>query len=263
MVKCRKKKGYFHPRSFFFRGDQEESEIFIRLESFLSPTTIYTCDLSKSLDDPLTVFKRIEFQGVDLNEFVTDQIFVDSDGLDPSKPAKVPMFLVHRKNLEKNGENPTHFYVYGGFSISMKPFFSIAALLWLYHFNGVFVVANVRGGAEYGEQWHKDGYKQKKINTYFDLCNCVQWLIQHRYTRAERVSLAGGSNGGLTAAACVNMRPDLFAAAVVQVGVLDLYRFHKFTIGSKTNEFSLFFFSSFHFFSFHFRLLLVWRIWKS
>lgn len=194
------------------------------------------CDLAKSLDEPLTIFKRIEFQGVDLNEFVTEQVFVHSDGLGP---AKVPMFLIHRKNLAKNGDNPTHLYVYGGFSIAMKPFFSIAALLWLYHFNGVFVVANVRGGAEYGEQWHKDGYKEKKINTYYDLCNCVQWLIEQRYTRPERVSLAGGSNGGLTTAACVNMRPDLFRAAVIQVGVLDLYRFHKFTIGKRERLFSL------------------------
>lgn len=181
----------------------------------------------------MTIFKRIEFQGLDLNEFTTEQVFVESDGLDPSKPAKVPMFLVHRKNLEKNGKNPTHLYVYGGFSIPMKPFFSIAALLWIYHFDGVFVVCNVRGGAEYGEQWHKDGYKEKKINTYYDLCNCAQWLIEHQYTRAERISLAGGSNGGLTTAACVNMRPDLFRAAVIQVGVLDLYRYHKFTIGLK------------------------------
>jgi prolyl oligopeptidase len=183
------------------------------------------------LDASLTLFKRIEFQGVDLNTLVTEQVFVDSDGLDPSNPVKVPMFLVHRKNLQKNGQNPTHIYVYGGFSIPMKPFFSIAALLWIYHFDGVFAVANVRGGGEYGEVWHKDGYQSKKKNTFLDLCACTEWLISNKYTQPEKVSIAGGSNGGLTVAACANIRPDLFACAVVQVGVLDLYRFNKFTIG--------------------------------
>ncbi|CAF5035250.1 unnamed protein product [Rotaria sp. Silwood1] len=212
-------------------GDQHESEIFLRLESFLSPTTIYTCDLAQSLDASLTIFKRIEFDGVDLNAFTTEQIFVDSNGLDPSNPVKVPMFLVHRKDLQKNGQNPLHLYVYGGFSIAMKPFFSIAALLWIHHFHGVFVVANVRGGAEYGEVWHKDGYKHKKKNTYLDVCACIEWLISNKYTQPEKVSITGGSNGGLTVAACANMRPDLFASVVIQVGVLDLYRYHKFTIG--------------------------------
>ncbi|CAF1270240.1 unnamed protein product [Rotaria sordida] len=212
-------------------GDQHESEIFIRLESFLSPTTIYTCDLAQSLDVSLTIFKRIEFEGVDLNALTTEQVFVDSNGLDSSNSVKVPMFLIHRKNLEKNGQNPTHIYVYGGFSIAMKPFFSIAALLWIHHFNGIFVLANVRGGAEYGEVWHKDGYKYKKKNTYCDLCACTEWLISNKYTQTEKVSITGGSNGGLTVAACANMRPDLFACVVIQVGVLDLYRYHKFTIG--------------------------------
>jgi prolyl oligopeptidase len=189
------------------------------------------CDLAQSLDASLTLFKRIEFQGVDLNALTTEQVFVDSNGLDPSNPVKVPMFLVHRKGLEKNGQTPTHIYAYGGFSIPMKPFFSIAALLWIHHFDGVFAVANIRGGGEYGEVWHKDGYKSKKANTFLDLCACTEWLISNNYTQSSKISITGGSNGGLTVAACANMRPDLFACAVVQVGVLDLYRFHKFTIG--------------------------------
>ncbi|CAF0956243.1 unnamed protein product [Adineta ricciae] len=212
-------------------GDQFESEIFVRLESFLSPTTIYMCNLADSLDASLNVFKRIEFQGVDLNSMTTEQVFVDSNGLDPSHPVKVPMFLVHRKNLQKNAQNPTSIYVYGGFSNPTKPFFSITALLWIHHFDGVFVVTNVRGGAEYGEVWHKDGYKSKKRNTYLDLCACTEWLISNGYTQPEKVSIMGGSNGGLTVAACANMRPDLFGCTVIQVGVLDLYRYHKFTIG--------------------------------
>ncbi|CAF1361850.1 unnamed protein product [Rotaria magnacalcarata] len=212
-------------------GDQHESEIFIRLESFLSPTTIFSCDLAQSLDTSLTIFKRIEFDGLDLNTLTTEQVFVDSNGLDPSNPVKVPMFLVHRKDLKKDGQNPTHIYVYGGFSTAMKPFFSIASLLWIHHFNGVFAVANVRGGAEYGEVWHKDGYKSKKKNTYLDLCACAEWLVSNKYTQTDKLSMAGGSNGGLTVAACANMRPDLFACTIVQVGVLDLYRYHKFTIG--------------------------------
>ena len=144
------------------------------------------------------------------------------------------MFLVHRKNLVKNGQNPTCIYVYGGFSIAIKPFFSISTLLWIHHFDGVFVVANVRGGGEYGERWHKDGYKSKKANTYLDLCACAEWLISNDYTQSEKISLTGGSNGGLTVAACANMRPDLFACVVIQVGVLDLYRYNKFTIGIGT-----------------------------
>ena len=215
----------------WIRGDRHESEIFVRLESFLSPTTIYRCDLAQSIDAPLTLFKRIEFQGVDLNVFTTEQVFVDSDGLDPANPVKVPMFLVHRKDLPRNGQNPTHIYSYGGFSIAMKPFFSIAALLWVYHFDGVFAVANVRGGAEYGEVWHKDGYKAKKRNTFLDLSACAEWLVSNKYAQTGKISIAGGSNGGLTVATCANMRPDLFGCAVIQVGVLDLYRYHKFTIG--------------------------------
>lgn len=179
----------------------------------------------------MVTFKRIEFNGVDLNALTTEQIFIDSNGLDSSKPAKIPMFLIHRKDLHKNGNNPTHMYVYGGFSISIKPFFSIAALLWIHHFNGVFAVANIRGGAEYGEPWHKDGYKSKKKNTFLDLCACAEWLITNKYTQSSKLSITGGSNGGLTVAASANMRPDLFACVVPQVGVLDLYRYHKFTIG--------------------------------
>ncbi|CAF1183506.1 unnamed protein product [Adineta steineri] len=212
-------------------GDQHESEIFIRLESFLSPTIIYICNLADSLDASLTLFKQIEFQGIDLTELITEQVFVDSNGLDPSNPVKVPMFLVHRKNLQKNGENPTRIYVYGGFSIAMKPFFSIGALLWIYHFHGIFAVANVRGGGEYGEVWHKDGYKSKKLNTFYDLNACTEWLISEKYTQSNKVSIGGGSNGGLTVAACANMRPDLFANVIIEAGVLDLYRYHKFTIG--------------------------------
>jgi prolyl oligopeptidase len=215
-----------------YRGDERESEIFIRLESFLSPTTIYKCDLGEKLDTPLSIFKRIEFEGVDLNELITDQVFVESKGLDPSNPVKVPMFLVHRKGLKKNSENPVYLYVYGGFSSAMKPFFSIAALLWMHHFDGIFAVANVRGGGEYGESWHKDGYQAKKANTFLDLCSCAEWLISNKYTQSEKISITGGSNGGLTVAASANMRPDLFGTVVMQVGVLDLYRYHKFTIGT-------------------------------
>jgi len=166
-----------------------------------------------------------------LNALTTEQVFVDSNGLDPTNPVKVPMFLVYRKNLEKNSQTPVYLYVYGGFSVAMKPFFSIAALLWIHHFDGIFAVANVRGGGEYGEEWHKDGYQAKKANTFLDLCACAEWLIKHKYTRPEKIAITGASNGGLTVATCANMRPDLFSCVVVQVGVLDLYRYHKFTIG--------------------------------
>ncbi|CAF4880655.1 unnamed protein product [Rotaria socialis] len=136
------------PLLYSLLSDRHESEIFIRRESFLSSTTIYTCDLAQSLDASLTVFKTIAFQGVDLNALTIKQIFVDSNGLDPSNSDKIPMFLVHRKHLQKNGQNPTYVYAYGGFSIAMTPFFSMAVLLWIHHFDGIFVGVNVRGDAE-------------------------------------------------------------------------------------------------------------------
>ncbi|CAF0797753.1 unnamed protein product [Didymodactylos carnosus] len=210
-------------------GDERENEIFIRIESFLSPSAIYVCDLNKSFsDDNLKLFKRVEFNGIDLDTMTTEQVFVKSK---QDENVKIPMFLVHKKSMIKNGENPVCLYVYGGFSISIKPFFSIATTLWIHHFNGVFAVVNARGGGEYGEEWHKSGYREKKWNTFYDVCSCSEYLIEQNYTSASKLAINGGSNGGLTVSVCANLRPDLFGTVVIQVGVLDLYRYHKWTIG--------------------------------
>jgi prolyl oligopeptidase len=204
-----------------FGGKRHDTETFYSFTSFTTPTTIYRYDV---VSGESSVFRQ---PTVDLNpdEYETKQVFYTSkDG------TRVPMFITHKKGLELNGDNPTYLYGYGGFNISLTPSFSPSNIVWL-EMGGVFAVPNLRGGGEYGEEWHQAGTKLNKQNVFDDFIAAAEWLIEHQYTSSKKLAIAGGSNGGLLVGACMTQRPELFGAALPAVGVMDMLRFHKFTIG--------------------------------
>ncbi|MDZ4753955.1 MAG: prolyl oligopeptidase family serine peptidase [Phycisphaerae bacterium] len=204
-----------------FGGKRTDSETFFVTSSFTLPPSIYRYDLASAKS---TVFKqpKVAFDG---DRYVTKQVFATSkDG------TKVPMFITHRKGLRLNGENPTILYGYGGFNIPLTPDFSPVQCGWL-ELGGVWVEANLRGGGEYGEEWHQGGMRLTKQNTFDDCIACGEWLIANRYTSNRKLAVQGGSNGGLLVGACMTQRPDLWGACLPAVGVLDMLRFQKFTIG--------------------------------
>src|SRR5882672_4734974 len=202
-------------------GERKDDEMFYAFTSFLYPTTIFRYDFKTAAT---SVFKAptIDF---DPSAYETKQVFYASkDG------TRVPMFITHRKGLRLDGSNPTYLYGYGGFNISLTPAFSVAVLAWL-EMGGVYAVPNLRGGGEYGEEWHQAGMHDKKQNVFDDFIAAAEFLIAQGYTSAPKLAIAGGSNGGLLVGAAITQRPDLFGAALPAVGVMDMLRFHKFTIG--------------------------------
>ncbi|MBX0327858.1 prolyl oligopeptidase family serine peptidase [Oscillochloris sp. ZM17-4] len=202
-------------------GRPADRDLTFGLTSFLSPTTIYRYDLEAQILETLRAPElRFPVEGYEVR-----QVFA------PSKDGTlVPMFLVHKQGLELDGENPTLLYGYGGFNISLTPQFWVSRLLWLER-GGVFAVANMRGGSEYGEEWHRAGMLEKKQNVFDDFCAAAEWLIGAGYTRPGKLAINGGSNGGLLTAACMLQRPELFGAVVCQVPVIDMLRYHRFTVG--------------------------------
>lgn len=204
-----------------FGGKRQDTETFYSFTSFTTPPTIYRYDFQQ---DESTLFRQ---PTVDFNpdDYQTQQVFYASkDG------TRVPMFITHKKGLQRNGQNPTYLYGYGGFNISLTPSFSVSNLIWM-ELGGVLAVPNLRGGGEYGEAWHQGGTKANKQNVFDDFIAAAEWLIDHQYTNSKKLAIAGGSNGGLLVGACMTQRPDLFAAALPAVGVMDMLRFQKFTIG--------------------------------
>jgi prolyl oligopeptidase len=204
-----------------FGGKRRDKETFYSFTNYSTPRTVYRYDM---VTGQSTVFKKPE---VDFNpdDYVTKQVFYQSkDG------TRVPMFITHRKGLDLNGNCPTYLYGYGGFNISLTPRFSISNLVWM-EMGGVYAMPNLRGGGEYGKAWHDAGRKLNKQNVFDDFIAAAQWLIDNRYTRPERLAISGGSNGGLLVGACMTQRPELFGAALPAVGVMDMLRFNKFTIG--------------------------------
>jgi prolyl oligopeptidase len=202
-------------------GERKDQEMFLAFQSFVYPTTIYRYDFRKG---EFTVFRSPEI-AFDGGGFVTEQVFYRSkDG------TKVPMFVTHKRGLALDGSNPTYLYAYGGFNISLTPTFSVSNLVWL-ELGGVYAQANLRGGGEYGESWHESGTFGKKQNVFDDFIAAAEFLIAKGYSRPDKLAIGGGSNGGLLIGAVLNQRPELFGAALPAVGVMDMLRFHKFTIG--------------------------------
>ncbi|KAB5554286.1 hypothetical protein PHYPO_G00048590 [Pangasianodon hypophthalmus] len=201
------------------------SDIFYKFTSFTTPGIIYHYDLSKPEAEP-TVFRQVEVKGVQFSDYQTSQVFY------PSKDGTmIPMFLVHARGLQKDGSHPVFLYGYGGFENAIQPYYNTANLLFVRHLGGILAVANIRGGGEYGQTWHKAGTLANKQNCFDDFQCAAEFLIQQGFTTPSRIAINGASNGGLLVAACVNQRPDLFGCAVAEVGVMDMLKFHKFTIG--------------------------------
>jgi len=204
-----------------FTGKRGDNETFFSFTGFTTPTTIYRLDMKSG---KTSVFRqpKVDF---DPNAYETRQQFYTSrDG------TKVPMFIVSKKGIKLDGNNPTYLYGYGGFNISMLPGFSPANLAWM-EMGGVYVVANLRGGGEYGEAWHNAGTKLQKQNVFDDFIGAAEWLVANKVTSPAKLAIGGGSNGGLLVGAAMTQRPELFGAAIPMVGVMDMLRFHKFTIG--------------------------------
>ena len=204
-----------------FGGKPDQNETFYYFTSFTSPGAVYRYDIASNTS---TLFKAPKTQ-FDPNDYESRQIFSTSkDG------TKIPMFIVHKKGLKLDGSNPTLLYAYGGFNISLRPSYSPATIAWM-DLDGIYVMANLRGGGEYGEEWHEAGMKLKKQNVFDDFIACAEHLVSKKYTSSKKLAIAGGSNGGLLVGACMVQRPELYGACLPAVGVMDMLRFHKFTIG--------------------------------
>jgi prolyl oligopeptidase len=204
-----------------FHSEKGNPIAFYGFTSFTFPSTIYKYDIRTNES---TVYKQPE---IDFNtdEYETKQVFYESkDG------TRVPMFIVYKKGIELDGNNPTLLYGYGGFDISITPSFRVNRLIFLEN-GGIYAIANIRGGGEYGKDWHEAGIKKQKQNVFDDFFAAAEYLIKEKYTSPEKLAVMGGSNGGLLVGACITQRPELFKVAVSFVGVLDMLRYHKFTIG--------------------------------
>ena len=200
-------------------GEKDQTELFFSLTSFTSPSTIYRFDFNK-LEEYYK--SSIKFDG---NKYETKQVFYLS-----KDRTKVSMFITTKKDVELNGKNPTLIHGYGGFNIPVLPSFSVSVANWL-EMGGIYVETNLRGGSEYGSKWHEDGMLGKKQNVFDDFIGAAEYLIEKGYTSNKKIAIIGGSNGGLLVAACMTQRPDLYGAVICQVPVIDMLRFHKFTVG--------------------------------
>ena len=204
-----------------FTGDKKEPECFYTFTSFTQPGTIYRYDMERN-ESTLYSAPNVKFKQ---DDYVSEQVFfLSKDG------TRIPMFLTYKKGLKRDGSNPVFLYGYGGFNISLPPGFSAMRIPFLEN-GGIYAQVNLRGGSEYGEEWHIAGTKMQKQNVFDDFIAAAEWLISEGYSSKEKMAIVGGSNGGLLVGACMTQRPDLFRVAIPQVGVMDMLRYHKFTIG--------------------------------
>ncbi|WP_205742452.1 prolyl oligopeptidase family serine peptidase [Geotoga petraea] len=207
--------------AYHFQGNEKSEEFTFHFTSFTYPVSIFSFDTKNK---KLKKLKQSESK-INPEDFTTEQIFYKSkDGTD------IPMFIIKKKGLKLDGKNPTLLYAYGGFNISIPPFFD-PNKIWLLENNGIFAMANIRGGGEYGEKWHKSGMMQNKQNVFDDFISAAEYLIDNGYTSKDKLAVEGRSNGGLLIGAVMNQRPDLFKVAFPSVGVMDMLRFQHFTIG--------------------------------
>ena len=205
----------------WFSGDKDEKDVFYGFSSFTFPATIYKYDIDNNKSE-LYMAPKVDFKS---DDYLTEQIFFTSkDG------TKVPMFITYKRGLNLRGNNPVLIYGYGGFNVSLNPSFSTMRIPFLEN-GGIYAQVNLRGGSEYGEEWHQAGTKMNKQNVFDDFIAAAEYLINENYTNPQKVAIMGGSNGGLLIGACVNQRPDLYRVAIPQVGVMDMLRYHLFTIG--------------------------------
>ncbi len=205
-----------------FKSEKGDNKAFYTFSSFTVPGIIYSHDLVSNKSE---VYRKPNIKGLNFDEYETKQVFYKSkDG------TKVPMFITHKKGIKLDGNNPTLLYGYGGFNISITPSFNIARMIWLEN-GGVYALANIRGGGEYGEEWHKGGTLLNKQNVFDDFIAAGEYLINNEYTSSDKMAIQGGSNGGLLVGAVTNQRPDLFKVALAHVGVMDMLRYQYFTIG--------------------------------
>lgn len=205
-----------------FSTDSKSPEAFYSFASFTTPASIYRYNVDSGES---SLFRSTELQGFNPDDYITEQVFYPS-----SDGTKIPMFLTYRKGIERNGKNPVYLYGYGGFNITLNPSFSANRLIWLEN-GGIYAQANLRGGGEYGEEWHLAGTKQNKLNVFNDFISAAEYMIEQGWTNPELIAIEGGSNGGLLVGAVTNMRPELFRVAIPRVGVMDMMRYHLFTIG--------------------------------
>lgn len=204
-----------------FSGKRERKELFFSYTSYTVPTTIYRYDL----DEDKSMVQSSPKVGFKLGDYTSEMVFCTSkDG------TRIPMFLTYKKGMKLNGKNPVLMYGYGGFNVSYPPSFSAMRMPFLEN-GGVYVHVVLRGGGEYGEEWHLAGTKMRKQNVFDDFISAGEWLISNKYTDKEHLAIMGGSNGGLLVGACMTQRPDLFKVCIPEVGVMDMLRYHKFTIG--------------------------------
>ncbi|MBX3436689.1 MAG: S9 family peptidase [Planctomycetaceae bacterium] len=204
-----------------FNGRRTDTETFYSFSSFATPPSIFRYDLVTG-ESTLLRQAKVDF---DPSAYTVEQVFYTSkDG------TRVPMFLAYKKGLKRNGESPTLLYGYGGFNVSLTPAFSVSRLAWM-EMGGLFAMPNLRGGGEYGEEWHNAGTRLQKQNVFDDFIAAAEWLIEHKYTTSPKLAIQGGSNGGLLVGACLTQRPELFGACLPAVGVMDMLRFNQFTAG--------------------------------
>ncbi len=200
----------------------KNDDVYYSFSSFNFPPSIYSLDTANGNS---TLFKSTDIEGFNPEDYVVEQVMYPStDG------TMIPMYLTYKKGIERNGKNPVYLYGYGGFNITLHPSFSPNRLIWLEN-GGIYAQAGLRGGAEYGEKWHEMGTKQNKLNVFNDFISAAEYMIKEGWTNPELLTIEGGSNGGLLVGATVNLRPDLFKVAIPRVGVMDMMRYHLFTIG--------------------------------
>jgi prolyl oligopeptidase len=206
---------------FDLTGKRDDNEMFFAFSSYAFPGGIFRYDFKT---DQLQLYHKSELKA-DVSGYETEQVFATSkDG------TKVPLFLTHKKGIKLDGNNPTLLYAYGGFDVNETPYFSLTHFVWLRH-GGIFADAVLRGGGEYGEDWHEAGMLSHKQKVFDDFIACGQWLVDHHYTSPHRLAIQGASNGGLLVSACLLQRPDLFGAVIDQVPVTDMLRFPRFAAG--------------------------------